>query len=130
MDSLVVAHDTINNKDILQQEKEVISMADVRPLHGIRYAREPVGDLAQVVTPPFDVINKEAQARHYARNPYNVIRLELGQEERSDNTLNNVYTRAAATLSEWRLHHILRQDQAPYFYLYQQRFTHDGQTYT
>ncbi len=105
-------------------------MADVRPLHGIRYAHELVGDLAQVVTPPYDVINKEAQARHYARNPYNIIRLELGQEEHSDNTLNNVYTRAAATLSEWRLHHILRQDPAPYFYLYQQCFTHDGQTYT
>src|SRR5437588_7428422 len=105
-------------------------MAYVRPLRGIRYVREPVGDLTQVVTPPFDVISKEAQPRYYARNPYNIIRLELGQEEPSDNTLNTVYTRAAATLSEWRLHNILRQDPAPYFYLYQQRFTHGGQTYT
>jgi uncharacterized protein (DUF1015 family) len=127
---MMSGRDTMNHKDILQQEKEVICMADVRPLRGIRYVREPVGDLAQVVTPPFDVISKEAQTRYYARNPYNIIRLELGQEAPSDNTLNTVYTRAAATLSEWRLHNILRQDPAPYFYLYQQRFTHSGQTYT
>jgi len=35
-------------------------MADVRPLRGIRYVHKPVDDLAQVVTPPFDVISKEA----------------------------------------------------------------------
>jgi uncharacterized protein (DUF1015 family) len=129
MGQMTAGHDTMNNKDILQLEKEVISMADVRPLRGIRYVHEPVGDLAQVVTPPYDVISKEAQTRYYARNPYNIIRLELAQEESSDNTLNTVYTRAAATLSEWRLHNILRQDPVPYFYLYQQRFTHSRQTY-
>ncbi len=130
MGQMMLGRDTMNHKDILQQEKDAICMADVRPLRGIRYVREPVGDLAQVVTPPFDVISKEAQTRYYARNPYNVIRLELGQEEPSDNTLNTVYTRAAATLSEWRLHNILRQDPASYFYVYQQRFTHGDQTYT
>src|ERR687884_503976 len=107
-----------------------MAMADVQPLRGIRYVREHIGDLAEVVTPPFDVISKEAQARYYARNPYNIIRLELGQEESGDNTLNNVYTRAAATFSQWRLHNILRQDPTPCFYLYQQRFAHGGQTYT
>ena len=105
-------------------------MADVRPLRGIRYVRERVGDLTQVVAPPYDVISKEAQSIYYARNPYNIIRLELGQEEPGDNTLDNVYTRAAATFSQWRLHNILRQDPTPYFYLYQQRFTYGGQTYT
>ncbi len=105
-------------------------MADVQPLRGIRYAQEAIGDLAQVVTPPFDVISAQAQARYYTRNPYNVIRLELGQEQPGDNTLNNRYTRAAATLAEWRLRGILRQDSIPCYYLYQQVFTHDGKTYT
>jgi len=105
-------------------------MADVQPLHGIRYAKEAVDDLAQVVTPPFDVISKEAQARYYARHPYNVIRLELGQERPGDTTLNNRYTRAAATLGEWRMDGVLRQDAAPCYYLYQQIFTHAGKTYT
>jgi len=105
-------------------------MAEVRPLRGIRYAKEKVGDIAQVVTPPYDVISKEAQAAYYARSPYNVIRLELGQTTADDSTLNTIYTRAAATLAEWRLQQVLQEETAPCYYLYQQIFTHDGQQYT
>lgn len=105
-------------------------MADVRPLRGIRYTKEAINDLAQVITPPFDVISPEEQARYYARNPYNVIRLEFGREEPSDTTLNNRYTRAAATLAEWRLSGVLRQEATPCYYAYQQVFTHAGKTYT
>ena len=105
-------------------------MADVQPLRGIRYANETIGDLAQVVTPPYDVITREAQATYYARNPYNFIRLELGQESAKDTTLNNRYTRAATTFAEWRKNGVLRQDITPDFYLYQQLFTHNNQSYT
>ncbi|MEO6891927.1 MAG: DUF1015 domain-containing protein [Ktedonobacteraceae bacterium] len=105
-------------------------MADVQPLQGIRYVPEAIGDLAEVVTPPFDVISAEAQARYYARSPYNSIRLELGQIFPDDTTLNNRYTRAAKTLAEWRMQGILRQDTTPGYYLYQQTFAHDGNSYT
>jgi uncharacterized protein (DUF1015 family) len=105
-------------------------MAEVRPLRAVRYAPARVGDLAQVITPPYDVISPQAQATYYERNPYNAIRLELGKEEASDTTLNTVYTRAAATLAEWRLQGILRQDETPGYYLYQQKFTHHGQHFT
>jgi uncharacterized protein (DUF1015 family) len=105
-------------------------MADVQPLRGLRYASQKVGDLAQVVTPPYDVIDKEAQERYYARSPYNVIRLELGKEEPTDTSLNNVYTRAAATFAEWRAQDIIQQDSQPGYYLYQQIFQRNGHTYT
>jgi uncharacterized protein (DUF1015 family) len=98
-------------------------MADVRPLPGIRYARET--DLAAVVTPPYDVISSEAQERYYARDPRNIIRLELGRVERGDDELNSRYTRAALTFAEWRLSGVLRQD-APALYLYEQRFSVPG----
>jgi uncharacterized protein (DUF1015 family) len=105
-------------------------MAEVRPLRALRYASDKVGGLAQVITPPYDVISPAGQVRYYERNPYNVIRLELGKELAGDNTLNNTYTRAAATLAEWRLQGILRQDEAASYYLYQQKFTHHGQRLT
>src|SRR5205085_3932974 len=57
-------------------------------------------------------------------------RLELPKEEPGDTTLNNRYTRAEATLAEWRLENVLRQEAMPRYYMYQQRFTHDGTTYT
>ena len=105
-------------------------MADVRPLRGIRYSPQAVKDLAEVVTPPFDVISPEAQERYYARSPYNVIRLELGRILPDDTTLNNRYTRAASMLAEWRLNNVLLQDEVPAYYAYQQIFQHGGQSYT
>jgi uncharacterized protein (DUF1015 family) len=104
-------------------------MADVQPLPGIRFNREVVGNLAEVVTPPYDVISQEAQARYYARSPYNIIRLELGLDEPGDTTLNNRYTRAASTYAEWRVNSILRQDATPCYYFYQQIFTHNSKKY-
>ncbi|HVU70797.1 MAG TPA: DUF1015 domain-containing protein [Ktedonobacteraceae bacterium] len=105
-------------------------MADVRPLRGLRYAPEVVADLAEVVTPPFDVISPEAQERYYARNPYNIVRAELGKITPEDSTLNNRYTRAARTLAEWRQEGVLRQDAEPAYYAYQQIFQHGGRSYT
>lgn len=104
-------------------------MADVRPLRGIHYNREIVDDLARVITPPFDVISPEAQERYYARGPYNMIRLELGREDTNDSALDNRYTRSAAAFGEWRAQGVLRQDATPRYYLYQQRFAHDGKQY-
>src|SRR5215813_13527641 len=98
-------------------------MADVRPLPGIRYAA--VDRLAALVTPPYDVISPEAQARYYQRDPHNIIRLELGREEPDDDDLDNRYTRAAASFAEWRRDGVLQQD-TPRLYLYEQRFTAAG----
>ena len=104
-------------------------MTDVQPLRGIRYNSEAVGNLAEVVTPPYDVISEDAQAIYYGRSPSNIIRLELGLDEPGDTMLNNRYTRAASTYAQWRAHSILRQDAVPCYYLYQQTFTHNGKTH-
>jgi uncharacterized protein (DUF1015 family) len=95
-------------------------MADVRPLPGIRYAATE--NLAGLVTPPYDVISPAAQERYYARDPHNIIRLELGRDEPGDDSLNNKYTRAATLFAEWRLEGALRQD-SPSLYVYEQTFS-------
>ncbi|HEV2235763.1 MAG TPA: DUF1015 domain-containing protein [Ktedonobacterales bacterium] len=102
-------------------------MADVQPFAGIRY--QDSAALADLVTPPYDVISSEAQARYYDRHPENIIRLELGRETPRDNALDDRYTRAAVTFAEWRLRGVLRQD-APALYVYEQRFTALGATHT
>src|SRR5258708_27500269 len=102
-------------------------MADVQTLPGIRYAKEIVGDLAQIVAPRYDVISEEDQARYYARSVYNIISLELGRDDPGDNTLNNRYRRAASTYAGWRARSILRTDASACYSLYQQVFTDNGQ---
>jgi len=44
--------------------------------------------------------------------------------------LNNRYTRAAATFAEWRANSIIWQETTLCYYLYQQIFTYNAQTYT
>jgi uncharacterized protein (DUF1015 family) len=102
-------------------------MAEIRPLRGFRYH---LTDLAAVITPPYDVITPEMQARFYARHPLNSIRLELGRDEPGDDALANRYTRAAADFARWRLTGDLREDDAPTLYVYQQQFSINGQAYT
>ena len=98
-------------------------MADVRPLPGIRYVATE--NLAALVTPPYDVISHEAKERYYARDPHNIIRLELGRDEPGDDSLNNKYTRAATLFAAWRLEGVMRQD-APALYVYEQTFSVAG----
>lgn len=105
-------------------------MADVQPFQGIRYNRDVVGNMVEILCPPYDVISEAAQTTYYARNPYNIIRLELGMDEAGDASLNNRYTRAATIFAEWRENSILQQETTPCYYLYQQQFTHNSQIYT
>jgi uncharacterized protein (DUF1015 family) len=95
-------------------------MADVRPFPGLRFAAAE--RLDALVTPPYDVISPEAQARYYARDPHNIIRLELGRDEPGDDDLDNRYSRAAMTFAEWRRDGVLTQD-APSLYIYEQEFS-------
>lgn len=93
-------------------------MAEIFPFRGVLYDPSKVDEIAQVVAPPYDVIGPAEQAALHARHPYNVIRLELGQEHREDTPENNRYSRAKRFLDEWLCEGILRRDDHPALYLY------------
>jgi uncharacterized protein (DUF1015 family) len=97
-------------------------MADIRPFRALRYNLQKVS-ASQVVTHPYDKITPAMQEKYYAANPYNLVRIILGRREDADNTVENVYTRAAAYGREWRKEGVLRQDAAPSIYVYSQTFT-------
>ena len=94
------------------------------PFSGWRY-NPGKEDPALVVSPPYDVIDPAGQARLYARNDRNVIRLILGRELEGDSPHDNRYTRAAAHLDAWRGDGLFIQDR-PAVYLYEQRFASGG----
>lgn len=105
-------------------------MPDIRPFRGVRYDLTRVGDLSDVVAPPYDVIDAALQDRLYDASPYNVVRLELNREQADDAPDANRYTRAARFLKEWTRDRILRADSLPAYYLVHQTFEVDGQTHT
>jgi uncharacterized protein (DUF1015 family) len=105
-------------------------LARIIPIRGLRYNPALVQDLSLVVTPPYDVIDQEAQNRYYARHPYNIIRLEYSRMHPEDNEQHNRYTRAAATFRDWRARGVLIRESQPALYLYEQEFVLKGRRYT
>lgn len=102
-------------------------MADLRPLHGLRYQPAVAGDIGNVIAPPYDVISDEAQRALYERSPFNVVRVEYGLDAAEGD--GNRYQRAADTLASWRRGGVLAADPHPSLYLYEQEFAHAGRTY-
>lgn len=106
--------------------KGLILMTRIIPFKGLRYNSDKISDLADVVTPPYDIIDEAAQTRYYANHPANIIRLELGLTFPQDSADNNRYTRAAQYLAKWMEDGTLQSEISPALYLYQQEFTVHG----
>ena len=104
-------------------------MAVIVPFRGIRYNSAKIKNLADVITPPYDVITAGEQEQLYRRSPYNFIRLEYGKTGPGDRSGENRYTRAAASLKRWVDRGVLLREERPSFYLYRQSFNYLGSVY-
>jgi uncharacterized protein (DUF1015 family) len=81
------------------------------PFRGVRYDLSRVGGLANVTSPPYDVIGPGTLEQLHAASPYNVVRLILPAYAPG----------AAALLSDWLAEGVLAADDAPSLYVYEQR---------
>jgi len=95
---------------------------EILPFRALRYGRG-AGDPANLIAPPYDVINAAQQRSLLAASPHNVVRIERPD----DGDDGDRYKRAAATLAAWRQARILTRDVAPAIYLHEHGFTVRGQ---
>lgn len=91
-------------------------MSQIIPFHGTLYDPAVVGDIMNVVAPPYDIIDAAGQKSLYDRHPQNIIRLELGLDQTGDSPTHNRYTRAAVTLKDWLKRGALKRDRQPTIY--------------
>ncbi len=98
---------------------------EITPFRGIRYNQSIVGDLAQVICPPYDVITSIQQKLCYEESSHNAIRLELptGSQE----TTIDHYQRAANTFQQWLKQGILQLDSVSSFYLHDHGFNYSSE---
>jgi len=101
-------------------------MAEIVPFKGILYNTQKIGNLADVVAPPFDVISAQEQVQFHQRHPQNIIRLTLGTINENDTPTNNRYTRAAECLKKWFSDGILVLDDEPALYVTSLEFFFEG----
>lgn len=90
-------------------------MAILEPFRALRFDPAIVGDVSDVVAPPYDVIDAAKRDRLYRRSPFNVVQLILNRDA-------DPYTAAARRYGEWRAQGALALEERPALYLYAQRF--------
>ncbi|HHT9129545.1 MAG TPA: DUF1015 domain-containing protein [Candidatus Brocadiaceae bacterium] len=101
-------------------------MAIIKPFRGLRYNQDIIKDISSVVTPPYDVISPQEQEKYYQIHLNNIIRLDFGKDFPGDTEQTNKYTRAAEFLNSWRKNGILKQEDVPVIYIYDQEFLSDN----
>ncbi|MGD8682794.1 MAG: DUF1015 domain-containing protein [Chloroflexota bacterium] len=94
-------------------------MPDLRPFRALRFDTSRT-DLSAVLAPPYDIIGPAERQRLLARDPHNVVRIELpadlGAAEPAD------YQAAGATVAAWREDGILVKDAAPTVTVHEMRW--------
>jgi uncharacterized protein (DUF1015 family) len=91
---------------------------ELAPFRGVRYVQDRVSGLAEVTSPPYDVIYTDAEDQLMAADPHNVVRLILPRPDPGHP--GEEYQEAAASLREWQDQRILVTDESPALYVYEQ----------
>ena len=100
-------------------------MAEIIPFRGILYNVSKVS-IEDVLAPPYDIITPEYREELYRKNPYNIVRIDLGREQPGDSETDNRYTRARRYLERWINDGILVSSERPSFYAYEISYSIDG----
>src|SRR5271155_1567411 len=100
-------------------------MADVQPLRALHYDPSVAGPLADVVAPPYDVIDEAQRAALIARSPFNVTAVDLPRGE------PDPYAIAGELFESWQLSGALVRDREPAVWAHTQAYSGpDGSTLT
>jgi uncharacterized protein (DUF1015 family) len=103
----------------------MVAMADVQPLRALHYDQSVAGPLANVVAPPYDVIDAAERAALLARSPLNVVAIDMPEGE------PDRYAAAGRTFASWQQTGALVRDREPAIWAHTQDYRGpDGRTLT
>jgi uncharacterized protein (DUF1015 family) len=98
-------------------------MADVQPLRALHYDPAVVGALANVVAPPYDVIDASQRAELIARSPFNVVAVDLPKAWETEEGERDPYAAAGELFESWQLQGALVRDAEPALWAHTQDYT-------
>ncbi|MBW2472208.1 MAG: DUF1015 domain-containing protein, partial [Deltaproteobacteria bacterium] len=98
-------------------------MAIVAPFKALRFNPMKLERLEDVVTPPYDIIDEKKQASFQARNPYNMIYLDISKSPGKGDESEERYKTARNYLTKWQEDDVLIRDEMPAIYLYNIDYT-------
>lgn len=93
-------------------------MARISPFMGLRYNQDKIAKLEDVVSPPYDVIDVQAQNALHGKTPYNMIHLDLSKNIDGSKITDERYEGAKKTFENWQQESVLVREEKPAIYLY------------
>ena len=94
-------------------------MPRFEPFPALRYG---ASDLGPLVAPPYDVLSESDLDELEARDPHNIVHVDVPRERDGANR----YEAAAARLRSWIADDVMVRDREPSFTLYRMRFTDEA----
>lgn len=104
-------------------------MAEILPFRAVYYNSSVVGDLSDVICPPYDIITPRLEDELYHRSQYNFVRIEHNRQLLQDSDADNRYTRSAAILEQWLEKKALITANKPAIYVHDHYFMRQGSKY-
>lgn len=104
-------------------------MALIRPFKAVYYNKSVVGNLSDVICPPYDIINSQLEEELYQRSKYNFVRIENNRQLPQDSDLDNRYTRSGDKLKQWLEQKVLITSKIPAIYVHDHYFNCQGKKY-
>lgn len=98
-------------------------MARIAPFRGLRYNKEKIANMEDVVTPPYDVIDEQSRNALFKKNPYNMVQLDLAKSVDAGAMSDERYQQARQTFELWRQEDVLARDSQPTIYLYHTEYS-------
>jgi len=102
---------------------------EIRPFRGWRYAGLAGGDIGPFIAPPYDLLTGADKDRLLGRSAENIVAVDLPHVPPKQLGPDAVYEQAAERLAEWKTGGMLRQDDNPCVYVYEQTYTWSGRMY-
>lgn len=99
-------------------------MAEIIPFRGWRYDTRLTEDLGKLIAPPYDVIDAPLRDTLFRLSPCNVAHITRAQ--RVEDAPGGPYADAGRLWAQWREQGIVKPDDSPRLYLYEQFFVVHG----
>lgn len=106
---------------MISQPTDLPAAATLRlsPFVGMRYNAEVVGDVGEVTSPPYDVMDRSMIESLLNGHSRNIVRLILPRLVAGPMTSDDPYERAARLLSRWRDEQVLVTDDVRALFVYE-----------
>lgn len=104
-------------------------MPQIQPIRAIIFQTPAEGNLSSKIAPPYDVLDEAGKAALLARDPANIVAIDLPHLPAKTVGPDETYARAGELYRRWLTQGVLKQTSKPALFVYQQTYTAKGRNF-